>query len=195
MPGNSVWDLLDTLKEKVAMLEVIIVDDGSSDGTGRIADGIARKEPAVKVIHHAQPRGIGCCYRDALSIATGEYFTWFPADGENEAREFLTCLPYLSSSRVVACYHIRADKRSLFRRAISPIYTALINIAFGLGVRYYNGLAIIPRDVLAAMTLTSDGFFFNAENIIRSVKHHGCSIIELEHPLKKERGTIQKRVI
>ncbi len=181
---SSVQDLIDTLAGRVASLEIIIVDDGSFDDTGRIADDIARAEPNVTVIHHAQPCGIGACYRDALQKAHGEYFTWFPADGENLAREFVHCLPHMRPGVIVMCYHASGDSRSFFRRMLSRAYTAIINTMFGLRVHYYNGLAVFPRKVLASQPLTSRGFFFNAENIIRAMKGSGCSIDELVYPMK-----------
>lgn len=180
----SVEDLLTTLSDRVRSLEIIIVDDGSSDATADIADDIARRAPQVTVIHHDKPRGIGVCYHDALRIAQGDYFTWFPADGENLASEFIHCLPHAGPQSVVTCYHTSGGRRPWHRRMLSRIYTVLINAVFGLRMHYYNGLAIFPRRILTGQPLTSSGFFFNAENMIRSVKGAGCSVVELEYPLK-----------
>src|SRR5262245_25778848 len=78
---GAVGDVLAALRE-FAEYEVIIVDDGSTDGTAEIADRLSEQRRGVRVIHHPVNRGIAAVYRSGLEAATMEYFTWVGGDRE-----------------------------------------------------------------------------------------------------------------
>jgi glycosyltransferase involved in cell wall biosynthesis len=180
---KAVEDLVETLFLYVQKLDIIIVDDGSSDSTPEVAEQLAKKYHQVRVVHHANKTGIGSCYRDALALAQGDYFTWFPGDHENSADEFILCMPYLRNDTVVTCYHLGQDPRSFFRHFLSQSYTWLLNKFFRLDLKYYNGLTVFPTSVLRSLNLVADGFLFTAENLIKAIKR-GYKVVELLAPLK-----------
>lgn len=184
---EAVEDLLNTLFSYVQEVEIIIVDDGSTDSTPQLAKQIAKDYSEVKVIHHKRRLGIGACYRDALAIAKEDYFTWFPADHENSAEEFIQCLPYLDEKTVVTCHHLGGDPRSVLRRMISRSFTWILNKYFNLTIKYYNGLTIFPTSASRSFPLISDGFLFTSENLIKAIKR-GYQVIELPVPLRKREG-------
>jgi len=181
-------ELLSAISSRVKELEVIIVNDGSIDSTPRIAEQIAKEYSQVKVIHHKRNLGIGACYRDALTLAGGDYFTWFPADHENSAEQFIQCLPYLNQDTAVSYYHIGGDNRLFLRRILSRIYIWIINKYFRLNLKYYNDLTVFPINKLRSFSLVANGSFLFAESLIKAAKH-GCRIIELPTPLRgREEG-------
>jgi len=188
---EAVEDLIDTLSIHLGSLEIIIVDDASTDNTLHIAEQMAGELGEVKIIRHQRREGIGACYHDALALASGEYFTWFPADHENSAAEFIGCLPYLSLDTAVTCHHLGGDPRSLWRRSLSRSYTWLLNKTFGLRLKYYNGLTIFPIGVLRSLSLSSQGFLFTAENIIKATKR-GYRVMELSVPLSGRKAGSSK---
>lgn len=181
---RAVEDLLSTLSQHLKELEVIIVDDGSNDSTPRLAQELAMKYHQVKFIRHARNQGIGVCYRDALAVARGNYFTWFPSDHENSAQELVQCLPYLKDNQIVTTHHRNHDARPKIRRLISCVYTWVLNKCIGMNLKYYNGLTIIPTHILRSAPLAAKGFVFSAECIIYSVRS-GCKVIELSSPLRR----------
>ena len=60
--------------------EEIIVNDGSSDDTARIADGLAARWPHVSAIHHPVNRGVGAAYRSGLQAARYPFISLVPGD-------------------------------------------------------------------------------------------------------------------
>lgn len=185
---ETVEDLFLTLSTYVKELEVIIVNDGSNDATAYLAEQIAKEYPQVKVIHHKRNLGVGVCYRDALAIVHGDYFSWFPADHENSAEQFIQCLPYLRQDTIVTYHHLGYDHRPVLRRMISRVYTWIINKYFHLDLKYYNGLTVFPINKLRSFSLTANGSVIFAESLIKPAKH-GCRIIELPTPLRgREKG-------
>lgn len=181
---GAIEDLFVTLSPFLREIEVIIVDDGSSDYTSQLADQLSKKHGQIKVIHHNKNLGIGICYRDALAIATGQYFTWFPADRENSVQEFVQCLPYLREDIVVISHHRGQYPRSALRRSVSALYTRILNRYFHLNLQYYNGLAIFPTSVIRSFSSIANGFGWCAENLIRAVRC-GYDIVELSFPLRE----------
>ena len=67
--------------------EVLIVDDGSSDQTGRVADRLATETPNVRVVHHEHNRGFSGAMRSCVEEAAGDYIFLGPADGQAEFAE------------------------------------------------------------------------------------------------------------
>lgn len=179
----AVEDLVITLSHVVQKLEVIIVNDGSTDSTPQLTEQLARTYSQVKVIHHQRNSGIGVCYRNALAVARGDYFTWFPSDHENSAEQFIQCLPYLRERTIVTCHHRGQDPRLALRRYLSRSYTWILNKYFHLNLKYYNGLTIFPVSLLRSFPLVTDGFALAAESLIRAIQS-GYQVVELPAPLK-----------
>lgn len=180
---EAVEDLLHTLLPGVQKLDIVIVDDGSTDSTGQVAGRLAEEYCQVRTIHHAKKMGIGVSYRDALALAEGDYFTWFPGDHENSAQEFILCMPHVKEDTVVTCYHRGQDPRPPFRRFISRAYVYFLNTVFHLNLKYYNGLAVLPVSALRSLKLIADGFLFSAEILIKAVRKDFL-IVELAVPLR-----------
>src|ERR1700693_859883 len=64
--------------------EGLIVDDGSTDGTGPVADRLAEARLNVRIVHHDQNRGFSGAMQSCVNEAAGEYVFLGPADGQAE---------------------------------------------------------------------------------------------------------------
>lgn len=67
------------LKQSLKEIEIILVDDGATDSSGKICDEYAAKDPRVKVIHQIN-RGLGLSRNSGLAVATGKYIGFVDAD-------------------------------------------------------------------------------------------------------------------
>lgn len=158
--------------EKFAVAgELLIVNDGSSDGTGRIADEFAAAYPAVSVIHHALPEGIGASFWDGVKKCSGEIVVMLPGDGENDAAEILRYLPLLEQVDIVVPFVFNREVRSFGRRLLSILYREIIKASFGLSLNYMNGTVLYRKAVFSGIELKNGGFFYQTELLIKTIRH------------------------
>lgn len=149
--------------------EVVIVNDGSTDSTGKIAEDLKTKNPAIQVIHHSSPQGIGGSFWDGVKIARGEVVVMMPGDGENDANEILRYLPLMDHVDMVIPYVFNKQVRSRARRLVSNLYRGIINITFGMTLNYMNGTVMYRKCILGDITLNGKGFFYQTELLIKCI--------------------------
>jgi len=115
--------------------EVIVVNDGSKDGTAGILDELARVYPQVRVVHHEKNRGYGGALRTGFATATRELVFYTDGDAQYDPAE-MTALwrRFDDSVDLVNGYKIsRSDP--LHRIVIGRIYHHTVKLLFGLTVR------------------------------------------------------------
>jgi dolichol-phosphate mannosyltransferase len=149
--------------------EIIVVDDGSVDGTAEIVDRLAREIPQVRAIHHERNLGIGAAYRTALEHASMDYFAWTAGDRELHRDSLRDILAAVGSAAVVIPYHGTPERRELHRRVLTWISTGQLNLMFGLRLHYYQGPAIFPTHLARSLPMTSTGFYFATERLVHAL--------------------------
>ena len=166
----TVGEIISTLERLGRTYEVIIVDDGSTDGTGRVADAISSENGFVRVIHHASNRGLGGVYRTGFTASRGTFLTFFPADGQFPAEILATFLPRMASNDLVLGY-LPARTDSIVGKMLSGIERLLYAALFGRLPRF-QGVFMARRELLVALPLrsTGRGWAILMEFIIRAVR-------------------------
>ena len=105
----------DARRDRVAGAEIIVVDDGSADRTGAIADSLGRALPAVRA-HHQSNQGIGGAFLAGAGLARGEYLMLWPADMPAAPGDFA---PYVAqfglADVIVGCRSRRVGYNPLMR--------------------------------------------------------------------------------
>ena len=147
--------------------ELVIVNDGSSDRTGEIAEELAARHDNIKVVQHAVPEGIGSAFRDGVKAAVGELVVYIPGDGENDAAEIFRYIPLMETVDVVIPYVTNPEIRPWRRRFISSFYHFIMTRTFSIPVKYMNGNVIYRRSILEGVPYRSNGFFYQAELLIK----------------------------
>lgn len=161
---------LETLAPLAERLEVIVVDDGSSDRTGAIADQLAAADPRVRVVHHERRRGYGGALRSGIASSREAYVFFTDGDRQFDPADLVLLLPQLVEADAVIGYR---KKRSdpLRRRFVGWSYNRVIRVLFGLPVRDVDcGFKLFRREVFERVPLErigSNGAFFSAELLIR----------------------------
>jgi glycosyltransferase involved in cell wall biosynthesis len=135
--------------------ELLVIDDGSTDETGEIADHLAHQSGLVRVVHHAPNGGLGAVYRTGFAEARGFYLTFFPADGQFPAstiEHFLAVMPH--QDMVLGYIPRRRDK--VLSRMLSLLERLLYRALFG-SLPTFQGVLMFRRVLLEEMELQSRG--------------------------------------
>ena len=151
--------------------EILIVDDGSTDGTGAIADAIAARHARVRVIHHPENRGLGEVYRTAYFGAANDLIACFPADGQFPADIVAQFLPYMDAHDMVLGYVEERTKAGRLSVLLSTAEKAVYRLLFGRLPRF-RGIILFRRSILEELPLRSvgRGWGIVMELIIRTVR-------------------------
>lgn len=176
---NTIESILKCAPEHL-QYEIIIINDGSTDDTGKIAECLAKEFNHIKVTHHDYPQNIGACFRRGVQMASGEYAVMLPGDDETHVDTIKNILNAVGTADVVTTYTVNKEVRGFFRRVISFIYTFSINILFNLRMKYFNGPTLVRVDLLKKLPPIPDCFAYMTAISVRLIKAgHGYKEIEM----------------
>lgn len=150
--------------------EILIIDDGSTDNTFLIALALSNQYKNIKVLKHDINLGIGAAYKNGLSVATKEHVMLIPADNAWPAQSITNIFSLIGSVEIIIPYITNAGDKNLFRKLISKIYTKIINVLFRLEIPYYNGIVVHRLDLAKSIPLSSNGFFYQTELLVKLLK-------------------------
>lgn len=158
--------------------EIIIVDDGSTDGTGRLADEISACNPDIRVLHHDVNRGLRAGYETGLDAARMPYAVWLPTDREMTAASIQRIFGAVGTADIVSIYHGNPAAREWFRRLLTFVSTLEMNLLFGHSLRYFQGTNVYPTTLARSLPRTETGFFVMAEMYLAALDHD-LSVLEV----------------
>ncbi len=158
--------------------EIIVINDGSRDETGLIAERIANGNPRVSVLHHPTNLGLRDAYQTGLDAAQYEYCGWAPGDGEMPVESLGRIFAAIGSADLVIPYHGAPENRPWFRRALTWISTIEMNLLLGNRLNYYQGPVCYPTALARALPKTVPGFFFASE-MLACAMTLGLSYVEV----------------
>ena len=169
-------ELLPALDALGAPYEVLIVDDGSTDGTAAAAKTFAAARPAAKVLSLAPNQGLGAALRAGFAAARGEWIATLDADLTFRPAALMDMLALARAENadlVAGSPYLRAGDManvSWLRRLPSLMINALYRGLFGLRLTAYTPVFRLYRATrLRELALTAEGFEINAEIAARGL--------------------------
>jgi glycosyltransferase involved in cell wall biosynthesis len=151
--------------------EVIIVNDGSRDRTGEIADRLAAENPQrVRAVHNRPNRGYGGALQRGFREARQEYIFYTDGDGQFDFNEIELLLPLLSRYDIVSAY--RLDRQdSLMRKVNAAAWGVLVRSLFHLKVKDIDcAFKIYPKRFIDGIEMKSEGALIDTEMLARAVR-------------------------
>jgi glycosyltransferase involved in cell wall biosynthesis len=135
--------------------ELLIVDDGSTDGSGAVAERLAAEDHRVRVITHAVNGGLGAVYRTGFAAARGRHVTFFPADGQFPAEILHTFRPAMDQADLVLGY-LPERRGAPISRLLSAAERIVYRVLLGPMPRF-QGVLMYRRELVGAIPLRSEG--------------------------------------
>ncbi|MBF0169767.1 MAG: glycosyltransferase family 2 protein [Nitrospinae bacterium] len=154
----------------LADYEIIIVDDGSSDDTAKVAEPIGERRAEITLLRNKTRQGVGKSFLAGVAIARKEYCLIFPGDNEFSLDFLPDAVVALTSgaAEFVITYVSNPWTRPWRRRILSGIYLRLFNLIFGTNFRYTNGIVVYPTGWIRSAPLVSGGYTFQSEALWRA---------------------------
>lgn len=165
-----VFDLTNELTRLGKPFEIIIIDDGSTDGTAAVADRLATELIHLRVIHHPYNQGLGAVYRTGFEEARGEWLSFFPADGQFSAKILGDYAAYMDNADLILGF-LEHRERPFLGRLLSWSERILLRMLFGHFPRF-QGILLFRRQLLLQHHLVSEGrgWIILMELILRSIR-------------------------
>ena len=178
-------EALETLPAIAEEFEIVIVDDGSRDATGTIADELAAAHPdIVRVVHHPTNLGYGSALLSGFRASSHEFVAFTDGDRQFRVADLARLTERLAEpdrpDAVVGFRIKRADPlvRTLYARA----YRVANLVWFGLRIRDVDcACKLFRREALAGIAIESGGAFFSAELLIK-LRAAGRILVEVGVP-------------
>jgi len=166
-----VGELLDALLDVVPSFEVIIVDDGSNDGTRRIAEELAATHREVRVLHSAQRRGYGVAWREGLAVATKQYALFLDPDRRYFPADLDRLVKWDDVYDLVAGFRMGSDEPVTHRLARYSFRVAA-RMLFGLKLRDVNcGFKLVRMSLLRELELQFATSAIHSELLARAIQN------------------------
>jgi glycosyltransferase involved in cell wall biosynthesis len=183
--GATLAAVVEKLLGLPRLLEVIVVDDASSDSTPEIARGLAAADARVRVARHTSNRGKTEALRTGFALTRGEIVIVQDADLEYDPAEIPLVILPIVNNRADVVY----GSRFLVRRATRVLYfyhylgnkllTFLSNVLTNLNMTdIETGYKAFRGEIIRNMRITSSGFGFEVE-VTAKVAKLGCAVYEV----------------
>ncbi len=185
---NLAW-IVDRLRRAQPDIDVLVVDDGSPDGTGRIADELAAADEQVSVVHRTAKQGLGAAYLNgfAVALAAGyDVIGEMDADGSHQPEQLSGLLTALGTADLVIGSRWvpggSVVNWPLSRQLLSRGGNLYVRLLLGIAVRDATaGFRLFRRATLEKIeleTVESTGYVFQTDMVARTLRA-GLTVAEV----------------
>ncbi len=171
---------LAAMRKTGVSFDVLIINDGSKDKSGEIADALAKENSEVRVLHHSPNKGIGAVLIAGYGQTSAHVGAILSADPQFAPEDMAAAMKALDGADVV---NITRPQRNdpVRRKVISWIDRTLVRVLFGLRAADLHWVKLYRREVLEKITIVSRTPLVDTELLIKA-NRLGAKIVELSLP-------------
>lgn len=163
---------LSSISKLAKNYEILLVNDGSNDKTGKIIDSLKRKyKDKIRVIHHARNSGFSGAMKSCYENANGDYIFLGPADGQFDYSQIELFLEKIPKFDIVVAYRVK-NEESIRRKVNSFFFHMIAKILFGIPLREFSSCILYSKEVRNSIKIHADPIscLFLPELMYKSMK-------------------------
>ncbi len=177
--AETVSKCVETLEVIAPDFEIIVVDDGSHDRTGAIADELAAHDARIRVVHNRPNRGYGGALIAGFNAVTKELTFYMDSDGQFDIRDLVKLLELREQGYRAALGYRRHRRDSAVRRLNAWGWNVLVSRLFGLHVRDIDcAFKVYDTELVRLFDLHSEGAVVSTEMLVKLTRM-GVSAVEI----------------
>lgn len=185
---RTLSELIEVLEKRDLHYELVVVDNGSSDGTFAVLEEVRKRHPQMVVIRFPENLGFGGAIARGLSLCSGDVVGFTCADGEVPAESVVQMYDLLQSGHVDLCKGKRIGRTNLRRQVWSVGYHLVVGLLFEIHITDINGYPVLARRrVVEDMRFSRTNWMINIE-ILLYARQRGLSTAELDVRYRERLG-------
>ena len=147
--------------------EIIVVNDGSNDRTGEIADRLMKEDPKVRAVHHERNQGYGAAIRSGINACKKEYLFFTDGDGQFDISQLSLLIPLISEYDGVIGFRLNRQDPWI-RKLNAWAWNRLVTMMFDLKVKDIDcAFKLFHRKVFEQIQLESSGAMISTEMLVK----------------------------
>ena len=168
---NLIRDAVRDARKISKNFEIIIVNDGSPDKTGEVAEALAKTYNEVKVIHHKKNKGLALAWRTGIQAAKNDIILYIEGDEQQPLKDQYDLFNKIKNADLVLGTRTDRSDYTFFRKCLSYGYLFLIFIFFGLRYKDVGWSQAYRRKIFDKIEMKSVTPFFDTEVIIKALRN------------------------
>lgn len=164
-------------------IDILIVNDGSTDKTGEIAAALQKKHKNIRYIDHGVNKGLGATIQTIIQNTKYDKLCFIPGDDVLSLDTITNFFTHANKADLIFYYYINTEDRLRSRIILSTFYTLIHLLVFDVHLKYINGSGIYSASLLKRLNIRSTGYNISAEMNVKSVLS-GASYHEVAGYLK-----------
>lgn len=169
--ANVVKQTFKDAKKITTNFEIVVVNDGSSDKTGIVAESLAKTYKKLRVVHHKKNQGLAHAFWTGIKSCKKDTILYIEGDGQQPLRDQCQLLEKIKKADVVLGSRSDRFDYSLFRKTLSYGYLFLLRLFFNLKFKDVNWSQAYRRKIFDKVELKSTSPFFAAELVIKALRN------------------------
>lgn len=179
---QSVKGMIEVFRANNMSYEIIIINDGSKDRTGEIAETLSKKNKNIQAVHHETPRGLGGAYKKGIALTKTQYVIMLVGNNENDLASTNNTIQQRGKADMIIPFPRNMAERPVNRQIASRLFTALAKgisgAKVGVKLKYYNGSVLHKTELIKSINIETDSYAYQAEALIKLISR-GNSFIEV----------------
>ena len=185
--AETIEDCVTWIERSGRQVQILVMDDASTDGTGEIADRCAAEYDYVRVHHQVRNRGQFHNMRRSFEMIETTHFAFIPGDNQFDLMSFDLFVPHIGQYDIIFGFPNDESVRGRQRVMLSYLWRLYLLALFGVSVTYMGGLVVLPVGLIRRIPTRSQGFLGWYETTVRLV-NSGASIIQLPFIMRRRVG-------